>query len=157
MNSASDTRAEPLAAQSGAANPEWSGLLFQGWVSVAVWMAVGLLLEGLIGFKTPAYLQDDQRRELFRLAHTHGTFLGLLLVMAAFCSQRFNLSLSPAVNISLRVGTLLIPFGFLIGGLWHFESDPGIGIWLVPPGALLVIFAVTALALASRTSASKKE
>lgn len=135
----------------------WSGMLFQGWVSLAVWMAFGLLLEGLVGFKTPAYLQDDERRELFRLAHTHGTFLGLVLVLAAMCGQRFVVSLPPASRIALQIGSVLIPFGFLLGGIRHFESDPGLGIWLVPPGALLVIFGVTALALGIRASAQGKE
>ena len=62
-------------------------MIFQGWVSIALWMSVGLLLEGLLGYKIPAYLSDPQRRELFRLAHTHGTFLGLVLVAAALCAK----------------------------------------------------------------------
>lgn len=125
-------------------------MLFQGWVSVAVWMAIGLLLEGLIGFKTPAYLQDEQRRELLRLAHAHGTLLGLVLVVAAVCVERFVLSFPNVAHRALRLGAVLVPVGFLLGGVWHFESDPGPGIWLVPIGAVLVIFGVIALALAIR-------
>ncbi len=143
--------------QSGSDSSQLSSLLVQGWISVAVWMTVGLLLEGLIGFKTPAYLQDDQRRELFRLAHTHGTLLGLLLVLAAVCCQRFNSALPAPASIALRMGTILIPFGFMLGGLWHFESDPGVGIWLVPPGAVLVIFGVTALAFATRSTRANRD
>jgi hypothetical protein len=41
---------------------------------------------------------------------------------------------------------LLLPLGFLLGGLWHFKDDPGIGIFLVPVGALLLL--VVALYLA---------
>src|SRR5215210_7744309 len=60
-------------------NPSWiSGMLRQGWIGVACWMAVGLLLEGLLGYKAPGYLHDTQRRELFRLAHTHGTLLSMV-------------------------------------------------------------------------------
>lgn len=43
-----------------------------------------------------------------------------------------------------------VPIGFLLGGIWHYESDPGLGIWLVPPAALLLIFGVVAFALAAR-------
>ena len=117
-------------------------------------MTFGLLIEGLLGYKTPAYLLDNERRELFRLAHTHGTFLGLLLITAALCGQRFNLSPPRAAITALRVGAALMPLGFLFAGIWHYESDPGLGIWLVPPSALLLIFGVVALALASRNASS---
>jgi hypothetical protein len=121
----------------------------QGWISIAIWMTFGLLLEGLLGYKTPAYLLDNERRELFRLAHTHGTLLSLLLIAAALCSQRFNLAPPRAALASLRVGAALLPLGFLFAGIWHYESDPGLAIWLVPPAALLLIFGVIAFALAS--------
>ena len=124
-------------------------ILRQGWISIAVWMTFGLLLEGLLGFKTPAYLLDSERRELFRLAHAHGTLLGLLLIAAVLSSSRFLFPPAKAALHALRLGALLMPLGFLFGGLWHYESDPGLGIWLVPPGALLVIFGVVAIAVSS--------
>lgn len=125
-------------------------MLWHGWLSIAVWMTFGLLLEGLVGYKTPAYLQDEQRRELFRLAHTHGTFLGLVLVAAALCGPRFAVPPPRAARTALRVGALVMPLGFLLAGLWHYESDPGLAIWLVPPAALAVIFGTITCALASR-------
>ncbi len=123
-----------------------SPLFRQGWASIAVWMAVGLLLEGLLGYKIPAYLEDAQRRELFRLAHAHGTLLGLLLIVVGLYANRV---VAPArfAGWALRVGTLLMPVGFLLAGVWHTEGDPGIFIWLVPPAALLILFAVVSLAL----------
>jgi uncharacterized YccA/Bax inhibitor family protein len=121
----------------------------QGWISIAIWMTFGLLLEGLLAYKTPAYLLDNERRELFRLAHTHGTLLGLLLLVSALCGQRFNLSPPRLAITALRVGAALMPLGFLLAGIWHYESDPGLAIWLVPPSALLLIFAVVAFAIAS--------
>jgi hypothetical protein len=125
-------------------------MMAQGWASIAVWMAFGLLLEGLLGFKIPPYLDDLQRRELFRLAHTHGTFLGVVLVVAAVCGKR-GLALPPrSARAALRAGSLVMPVGFLLAGLWHPEGDPGLAIWLVPPGALLVIFGAIVMALASR-------
>ncbi|HKP11411.1 MAG TPA: hypothetical protein VJZ91_04850 [Blastocatellia bacterium] len=122
-------------------------LLRQGWASIAVWMAVGLLLEGLLGYKIPAYLNDPQRRELFRLGHTHGTLLGILLVVAALVLQR-GAAVPKAALTALRAGAVLMPLGFFIAGIWHTESDPGLAVWLVPPGALLVIYAAVAFTLA---------
>ena len=129
-------------------------LLFQGWASIAIWMSFGLLLEGLLGYKIPAFLEDGQRRELFRLAHTHGTLLSLVLITSALCVRLFEVR-PPAVAVgALRLGALLMPLGFLLGGVWHPEGDPGVGIWLVPPGALMVIFGAIATALASRKKGS---
>jgi len=129
--------------------PAWAGTLFQGWLSIAVWMVVGLLLEGLMAYKTPAYLRDGERRELFRLAHTHGTFLGLVLIAAALCGRRFLLAPPRVARRALQLGASLMPVGFLLAGIWHYESDPGLAIWLVPVAALLLVFAVISFALAS--------
>jgi hypothetical protein len=125
-------------------------MLRQGWWSVAVWMAVGLLLEGLLGYKAPSYLNDLQRRELFRLAHSHGTLLGVVLIIAVVTAQRFGAPPKLA-QTSLRIGAVMMPVGFLLAGVWHPEGDPGLAIWLVPPGALLVIFGVVATALSLKS------
>lgn len=121
-------------------------MLRQGWISVAIWMAVGLLLEGLLGYKAPSYLNDPQRRELFRLAHSHGTLFGVVLIVAALTAQRYGLPPGLAQS-ALRVGAVMMPVGFLMAGIWHPEGDPGLAIWLVPPGALLLIFGAVAMAL----------
>jgi hypothetical protein len=122
--------------------------VFQALIGVAVWMTFGLLLEGLIGYKSPAYLQDPVRRELFRLAHAHGTLLSLLLLGVTLVCDRFELKPSSIVSIGLRGGVLLMPIGFLIGGLWHYESDPGIGIWLVPVAGVMLVFGLVSLSVA---------
>jgi hypothetical protein len=138
----------------GKANPaqpdtRWfARMMLQGWVSIAVWMSFGLLLEGLLGYKIPAYLGDPERRELFRLAHTHGTLLGLVLVAAALSSQRLRVGPTRAARIALRAGSIVMPIGFLLAGVYHPEGDPGLAIWLVPPSALLVIFGAVSLAMA---------
>ena len=55
-----------------------------GYWLLAVSLPFGLTLEALHGFKVRALLESDMRRELFRLAHAHGTLLGILcLVFAA--------------------------------------------------------------------------
>ncbi len=123
-------------------------MIFQGWLSVAIWMSVGLLLEGLLGYKIPAYLNDPQRRELFRLAHTHGTFLGLVLVAAALCAERYESQIPRIARMALKTGSILMPVGFLLAGIWHPEGDPGPAIWIVPPAALMLIFGVIAIILA---------
>lgn len=126
-------------------------MLLQGWVSVAVWMAVGLLLEGLLGYKAPGYLNDLQRRELFRLAHSHGTLLSVALIVAALTAQRIGAPPQLA-QWALRIGSVMMPVGFLLAGVWHPEGDPGLAIWLVPPGALLVIFGAVAMAFSLKTN-----
>ncbi|HVG20688.1 MAG TPA: hypothetical protein VNI02_16685 [Blastocatellia bacterium] len=131
-------------------------MMLQGWVSVALWMSAGLLLEGLLGYKIPSYLNDLQRRELFRLAHTHGTFLGLVLIVAALCAHR-GATLPRAASLSLSVGAALMPLGFLLAGIWHPEGDPGPAIWIVPPSALLIIFGAVTLALAHSKRADSSD
>lgn len=143
----SKTKAAPAATKPFASASPADLLLRQGWASIAVWMSIGLLLEGLLGYKIPAYLGDPQRRELFRLAHAHGTLLGLLLVVAALVLER-GAAVPKAARLALHTGTVLMPVGFFLAGIWHTESDPGLTIWLVPPGALLVIYAAVAFALA---------
>lgn len=137
---------------------DWIGrMMLQGWASIAVWMAFGLLLEGLLGFKIPPYLDDLQRRELFRLAHTHGTFLGVVLIVAALCGRRGAAVPPRPARTALRAGSLVMPLGFLLAGVWHPEGDPGLAIWLVPPGALLVIFGAIVMAMASAKTSSDNQ
>jgi hypothetical protein len=132
------------------------GMLRQGWIGVAFWMAAGLLLEGLMAYKAPAYLDDPQRRELFRLAHAHGTLLNAILVLAALTGLRYGSS-SGIAQFALRAGALLMPLGFLLAGVWHPEGDPGVAIWLVPPAALLSIFGVVATAFSLRPNQQRED
>src|SRR5256885_937662 len=108
ISSATETTGEQDAPESPAR------LIYQGWISIAFCMTVGLLLEGLLGYKIPAYLIDPERRELFRLAHTHGTFLGLVIIAAALCEKRGAGRPSRAARTALRLGAVLMPLGFLL-------------------------------------------
>lgn len=140
--------AEP--SEQGAKSKLIASLIFQAWIGIAFWMSFGLLNEGLIGFRIPGYVADDVRRELFRLAHAHGTLLSLMLLGAAFSVNRLTEDAAPSFGVwPLRIGAVMVPLGFLIGGMWHFKGDPGLGVWLVPPAALLVIFGAITVALAS--------
>jgi hypothetical protein len=142
------TKSKP---ESESSEPRWiNRMMRQGWMAVAFWMTFGLLLEGLLGYKIPSYLDDSQRRELMRLAHTHGTLLGLVLVAAALCGERLAIAPARPIRFALRAGALLMPLGFLLAGIWHPEGDPGVAIWLVPLAALLAIFGVIGLALSAK-------
>ncbi len=53
-----------------------------GWTSLALFAALGAVLEAAHGFKLAAYLDDELTRLLLRLAHAHG--VGLALVVLVF-------------------------------------------------------------------------
>jgi hypothetical protein len=114
-------------------------MICQGWISLAAWIVFGLLIEGLIGFRSPALLDDSVRREMFRLAHAHGTLLNLVLIAAALCGRLDLIRLGRITALALRAAVVLLPIGFLLAGIWHFKDDPGLGILLVPLGAVLLL------------------
>ncbi len=127
-----------------------ASLIRQAWLSLALWISFGLLIEGLIGYRIPALLDDPMRRDLFRLAHAHGTLLNLLLIAAAICARLRMIYLRPWASWALRTAVVLLPVGFLLAGIWHYQDDPGLGIWLVPVGALLLLLSAFDLALSVR-------
>ena len=47
---------------------------------------------------------------------------------------------------ALTAATLLIPGGFILGGLVTYGSEPGLGIVLLPVGAILLLVALFKLA-----------
>lgn len=122
-----------------------------GWLLLAVALPFGVTLEALHGFKVQAYLASDMRREMWRLAHAHGTLLGMLcLVSAALADTHIPETLRARVLAMIRWGAVLMPLGFFLGGVLNSEGDPSLGILLVPPGALLLIIALVRAALAPR-------
>lgn len=126
-----------------------------GWWAIVASIALGTLLEGLHAFKLGLYLDvaNETRRLLWTLAHAHGALLGLVNV--AFSTSLARLpSLSPGsrtlASRALVAGTLLLPAGFFLGGVFVYEGDPGFAILLAPIGALLVLVGVLAIALGTR-------
>jgi len=87
---------------------------------------------------------------MFRLAHSHGSLLGAVLVIAAMWARGAGARQSRPALFALRFGALVMPLGFLAAGVWHSESAPGLAIWLVPAGALPLIFGLISIALSSR-------
>jgi predicted GNAT family N-acyltransferase len=123
-----------------------------GLWGLVVFVSFGVVLEAFHGFKFMSYLgvEFEARRLSLRLAHAHGTLLSLLnVVFALLCSSGF----APAPAVGRRAGglllaaTLLLPGGFLLGGLFVHGGDPGLGVLLVPFGAVSLFFAVLSLAL----------
>ena len=127
-----------------------------GWWSLLTFVALGILLESLLAYKVTWYLGEDYeniRRLMWRLAHAHGTLLSLVHLLFAMTvhllpatiSQRGARFASPC----FIAASFLLPGGFFLGGIFTFEqhADPGLGIFLVPVGALLMVVAVSLTAL----------
>ena len=134
-------------ARSNSPQSRCTGITCQAWISLAAWIVFGLLIEGLIGFRSPALLDDPVRREMFRLAHAHGTLLNLVLIAAAICARLEMIRLNPVPSLALRTAVVLLPVGFLLAGIWHYKDDPGVGIFLVPVGAVVLLAAALQIAL----------
>ena len=114
-----------------------------GWILLAVSLPLGVRLEALHGLKLRVYLESELRRDLWRLAHAHGTLLGiLLLAFGAVAERHIAPEQRPAVARDLVRGSVLLPLGFFAGGVLNGEGDPSLGILLVPLGALFLLLAL---------------
>src|SRR5215471_175511 len=134
-----------------APDPAIRRTLRTGWLLLAVALPFGVMLEALHGFKVQAYLASEMRREMWRLAHAHGTLLGMLcLVTGALAEAHIPDAIRARALAFIRWGAVLMPLGFFLGGVLNSEGDPSLGILLVPPGALLLIIALVRVALAPR-------
>ena len=126
--------------------------LSTGWWLLAVSLPLGVTLEALHGLKVEAYLASQTRRELWRLAHAHGTLLGILcLVFGALAERHVAPSVRRTVAWQLTWGAISMPLGFFFGGILNSEGDPSLGIVLVPVGAGLLFAALTRAARTSRS------
>ena len=121
-----------------------------GWVGLLVFATFGLSLEGLHGFKSASYLGvgNETRRLMWTLAHAHG--IGLSLVQLGFavtCALSLELpsALIALASRLLNLSFVLIPAGFLLGGIATCGGDPSIGVLLVPVGAVLLLAAIGAV------------
>jgi hypothetical protein len=125
--------------------PNLGLLVFQALLGIAIWMSFGLLLEGFIGFRVPSYMSVSVRRELLQLAHTHGTLLSLILLAVAICAKCELVFPRKFAIIALRIGSILMPLGFLFGGIWLIKDEPNPSIFLAPLGGLLMIFGIVSV------------
>lgn len=137
-----------------AASPAARRHLSFGWWSLLVFLTMGLVLESLHGLKVGFYLDTSNvtRRLMWTLAHAHGTLLALIHIVFGL-SLPFLAGLGPRsrtlVSRSLYAATVLLPAGFFVGGLFIYAGDPGLGILMVPIGAVLLIVAVLLTARAA--------
>ena len=122
------------------------------WWSLLVFLSVGIFLESMHGFKVGWYLEIafETRRLMWTLAHAHGALLAL--VHAAFALTVYLLPSEVTASrnwaSSCLIGaSVLLPGGFFLGGIFVYEGDPGIGVFLVPFGALLLLIAVLVTAV----------
>jgi len=118
-----------------------------GWWSLLLFLTLGAVLESLHGWKVGWYLDVDNetRRLMWTLAHAHGTLLAVVhLVFAATLSAvpEWQGRSQVAASRLLTAASLLMPVGFLLGGVFTHAGDPGLGVLLVPPGALALFVAV---------------
>jgi hypothetical protein len=123
-----------------------------GWSALLLFATLGVLLELLHAFKAPWYLgvAGESRRLLWTLGHAHGVGLALVNLALAATGHRMPRPVPPAASLSLVVGTILVPGGFFLGGLFVHGGDPGLGAILIPPGALFVLVALALIARATR-------
>ena len=94
-------------------------------------------------------LANETRRHLFTLGHAHGALLALVnLALAATFEARPGLVEDRGALASrcLIGASLLIPAGFLLGGMVIHAGDPGLGIAVLPLGAFLLVIALAILA-----------
>ena len=122
-----------------------------GWLLLAVSLPLGVTLEALHGFKVQAYLASEMRREMWRLAHAHGTLLGMLcLVFSVLAEKHLADPARASIARLVRWGAVFMPLGFFAGGVLNSEGDPSLGILLVPIGAAMLIVALLRCALGDR-------
>jgi hypothetical protein len=133
-----------------------------GWIALLVFLSLGGFLEAMHGFKLGFYLDTDNRirREMWRLAHAHGTLLALTQI--AFAAGLITLGQWTAARLKLASfflldATVLIPLGFFLGGIDPSETDPWVGILLVPVGALLLFIAVAIVIYSACQTTDKPE
>src|SRR5438105_15040730 len=121
-----------------------------GWWSLLVFLSLGATLEALHGFKIGWYVDvgNETRRLMFTLAHAHGTLLALVNIAAGLTARMVErFTLRPSVSFALIWAALLLPAGFFLGGIVIYDGDPGLGVWLVPVGAVLLFYGVARVAI----------
>jgi len=122
-----------------------------GWWSLLLFATSGLILESLQGFKVRAYVDvsNETRRLMWTLAHAHGALLGLLNVLVGLCIRvlpEVGAAHRRLTSTALLAATVLIPGGFFLGGIVFYGGDPGLGVLILPIGAVSLLMAAFLIA-----------
>ena len=122
-----------------------------GWWWLLTFAALGLALEAFHGFKVSAYLDvsNETRRLMWRLAHVHGTLLGVVHILFGLTVKVMGeaaISRVRSTSSALQWAGILLPAGFFLGGVRFYSGDPGLGVLLVPIGAVLLLLALWQMA-----------
>ena len=122
-----------------------------GWWALFIFLAMGIFLEALHGFKIGFYLDvsNESRRFMWRLAHAHGAFFALINIAFALTLKQLPGDWSKLPSSLLRAATIIMPGGFFIAGWGIKGGDPGPGVILVPVGALCLLVSVALIAAKS--------
>lgn len=127
-----------------------------GWWALLVFLTLGFILEIMHGFKVRFYLDvaNETRRLMWTLAHAHGTLLSVIhIVFGLYLHTQSGMARGklPLVSSSLVGSSILLPGGFFLGGVVFYSGDPGLGILLLPVGAVLLGIAVFFIARSTAT------
>ena len=122
-----------------------------GWWSLLVFLTLGIILESMHGFKVGWYLDvsNETRRLTWKLAHAHGVLLALVHIAFGVTIYVIPAAIGARRRIAsscLLAASILLPGGFFLGGIFIYGGDPGLGILLVPVGAMLMFVAVFLIA-----------
>ena len=128
-----------------------------GWIALSVYLTLGIALEALHAFKVGFYLDvgNETRRLLFRLAHAHGTLLAIVNIVYGLTVHAVPASGRPLASGALLASLVLLPVGFLAGGIVIHGGDPGLPILLVPAGALALLVGALVTARAVRPEGTR--
>jgi hypothetical protein len=122
-----------------------------GWWALLCFLALGLGLEAMHGFKVGWYLNvsSQTRRLMWTLAHAHGALIALVHVLFGLTlrgrsgeNERWARFAAPCLSGAL----VLLPGGFFLGGVYTYGGDPGLGSLLIPAGGLLLLVGVFVIA-----------
>ena len=125
-----------------------------GWWALFTFATLGLVLESLAGMRVDWYVDanNETRHTMMRLAHAHGSLLAIVnVVFGLSLRARAAWPRRQVASACLVTATLAIPLGFLLGGVWFYGADPGLGIVLVPLGGITLLVALGLMASARST------
>ena len=131
-----------------------------GLWALLTYLSLGIGLEGLHGFKVGWYLEFETRRLMWTLGHAHGVLLSVLAIgfgMMLHVRRDIRASWPRIASGCLIAATLLLPGGFLLGGVYVYDGDPGPAVLLSPVGGLLLFAAVLLTAINYRPVKSSAE